>query len=132
MWVERIELNDFRCFYGAREMEFSTERDKNVTLIHAENGVGKTTILNAMLWCFYGMTTPKFEQKEDLLNHDAARAGRSTAYVEVSFEHKGNPYRARRYAPPPEPGGSGMFRFAPSAPGPPRSSTRPNSGNSRS
>ncbi|CAH2402993.1 AAA family ATPase [Mesorhizobium escarrei] len=100
MWVERIELNDFRCFYGTREIEFSTDREKNVTLIHAENGVGKTTILNAMLWCFYGMTTPKFEQKEDLLNHDAARAGRTTAYVEVSFEHNGNYYRARRYAPP--------------------------------
>lgn len=100
MWVERIELNDFRCFFGSRDIEFSTDREKNVTLIHAENGVGKTTILNAMLWCFYGMTTPKFEQKEDLLNHDASRAGRSTAYVEVSFEHNGNRYRARRYAPP--------------------------------
>ena len=100
MWVERIELNDFRCFFGNREIEFSTDRDKNVTLIHAENGVGKTTILNAMLWCFYGMTTPKFEQRDDLLNHDAVRAGRNTAYVEVCFEHNGNRYRARRYAPP--------------------------------
>lgn len=100
MWVESIELNDFRCFHGKREIEFSTDRAKNVTLIHAENGVGKTTILNAMLWCFYGMTTPKFEQREDLLNHDAARAGRNTAYVEVSFEHNGNRYRARRYAGP--------------------------------
>ncbi|RYD62271.1 MAG: hypothetical protein EOP84_34760, partial [Verrucomicrobiaceae bacterium] len=80
------------------EIEFSTDREKNVTLIHAENGVGKTTILNAMLWCFYGMTTPKFEQKEDLLNHDALKAGRDNAYVEVSFEHNDTHYRARRYA----------------------------------
>lgn len=100
MWVERIELNDFRCFCGHHEIEFSTDREKNVTLVHAENGVGKTTILNAMLWCFYGMTTSKFEQKDDLVNHDAARAGRTTAYVEVGFEHNGNRYRARRYAPP--------------------------------
>ncbi len=98
MWVERIELNDFRCFYGTREIEFSTDRSKNVTLIHAENGVGKTTILNAMLWCFYGMTTPKFERREDLLNHDAASAGRNAAYVEVCFEHNETHYRARRYA----------------------------------
>lgn len=104
MWVERIELSDFRCFHGVREIEFSTDRKKNVTLIHAENGVGKTTILNAMLWCFYGMTTPKFEQRDDLLNHDAARAGRTTAYVEVCFEHNGSRYRARRYA-----GANGRF-----------------------
>lgn len=98
MWVERIELNDFRCFFGKREIEFSTDRKKNVTLIHAENGVGKTTILNAMLWCFYGMTTPKFERRDDLLNHDAKQAGRDTSYVEVLFEHNGTRYRARRYA----------------------------------
>jgi DNA sulfur modification protein DndD len=98
MWVERIELNDFRCFFGTREIEFSTDREKNVTLIHAENGVGKTTILNAMLWCFYGMTTPKFERRDDLLNHDAKQAGRDTAYVEVLFEHNDTRYRARRYA----------------------------------
>ncbi|NNU46290.1 AAA family ATPase [Rhizobium sp. WYCCWR 11279] len=100
MWVERIELSDFRCFFGTRKIEFSTDRDKNVTLIHAENGVGKTTILNAMLWCFYGMTTTKFERRDDLLNHDAVRAGRNAAYVEVCFEHNGSRYRARRYAPP--------------------------------
>ena len=100
MWVESIELNDFRCFFGNRQIEFSTDRQKNVTLIHAENGVGKTTLLNAILWCFYGVATPKFERKDDLLNHDAARAGRNTAFVEVCFEHNGSRYRARRYAPP--------------------------------
>lgn len=98
MWVERIELSDFRCFYGTREIEFSIDPEKNVTLIHAENGVGKTTILNAMLWCFYGMTTARFEKREDLVNHDAIRAGRSTGYVEVAFEHNDSRYRARRYA----------------------------------
>lgn len=98
MWLEEIVLKDFRCFCGEYSIEFSTDEDKNVTLIHAENGVGKTTLLNAMLWCFYGMTTGKFEKKADLVNHDAKTAGRNSAYVEVLFEHNGGRYRARRYA----------------------------------
>lgn len=98
MWLEQIVLSDFRCFFGEHVIDFSLDPDKNVTLIHAENGVGKTTLLNAMLWCFYGTTTPKFERKEDLVNHDAFAAGRRTAYVEVLFEHNNINYRARRYA----------------------------------
>jgi DNA sulfur modification protein DndD len=98
MWLEEITLKDFRCFYGEHILRLSTDEEKNVTLIHAENGVGKTTLLNAMLWCFYGTTTAKFERKHDLVNHDAAAAGRSSAFVEVLFEHNNSRYRARRYA----------------------------------
>ncbi len=99
MWLEAITLRDFRCFFGEHVFELSQNPDKNVTLIHAENGVGKTTLLNALLWCFYGETTAKFEKAEDLINHDAAAAGQKSAFVEVLFEHNSNRYRARRYTP---------------------------------
>jgi DNA sulfur modification protein DndD len=56
LWLERITLKDFRCFYGEQSIELSTDPARNVTLIHSENGVGKTTLLNALLWCFYGAT----------------------------------------------------------------------------
>lgn len=97
MWIEQISLKDFRCFFGEHAIEFSQNPEKNVTLIHAENGVGKTTLLNALLWCFYGETTAKFEKRDDLVNYDAKAAGRTHAYVEVLFEHNDNRYRARRY-----------------------------------
>jgi DNA sulfur modification protein DndD len=100
MWLEKIVLKDFRCFCGEHSIKFSTDPAKNVTLIHAENGVGKTTLLNAMLWCFYGATTAKFERKTDLVNHDGLKAGRDTAFVEVLFEHNDCRYRARRYSGP--------------------------------
>ena len=97
MWLDEITLKDFRCFHGEHTIEFSMDPDENVTLIHAENGVGKTTLLNAMLWCFYGTTTAKFERKQDLVNHDAKAAGRDSCYVEVLFEHNDKRYRARRF-----------------------------------
>jgi DNA sulfur modification protein DndD len=97
MWLEEITLKDFRCFFGESTIELSQDPDRNVTIVHAENGVGKTTLLNALLWCFYGDTTAKFERRDDLLNYDARAMGRKHAYVEVLFEHNGNRYRARRY-----------------------------------
>jgi DNA sulfur modification protein DndD len=98
MWLERVSVKDFRCFHGEHSVDFSVDPNRNVTLIHAENGVGKTTLLNAMLWCFYSMTTPRFERKEDLVNYDAVAEGRTTAFVEVTFRHNDTRYRARRFA----------------------------------
>ena len=97
MILEEIRLTDFRCFYGKSAIKFSGDPDRNVTLIYAENGVGKTTLLNALLWCFYGETTDRFEKKEDILNYDANKEGRTTASVEVLFEHNGNDYIAKRF-----------------------------------
>ncbi len=97
MVLEEIRLTDFRCFYRESVIKFSTDENKSVTLIYAENGVGKTTLLNALLWCFYGTTTDRFEKREDILNYDAIREGRTTACVEVLFEHNNSYYIAKRY-----------------------------------
>ncbi|MCY4260117.1 MAG: AAA family ATPase [Rhodobacteraceae bacterium] len=96
MILEEIRMRDFRCFYGETSIRFSKKPDRNVTIVHAENGVGKTTLLNAMLWCFFGETTKKFEKRRDILNYDAKKAGRDEASVEVFFEHNEKRYRAAR------------------------------------
>ncbi len=98
MILEEIRLKDFRCFHGRTSIRFSGDPEKNVTIIYAENGVGKTTLLNALLWCFYGETTARFEKREDILNYDARKAGRKEASVEVFFKHNENSYTAKRYS----------------------------------
>ena len=98
MILQEIRLQDFRCFYGKSRICFSKDPEKNVTIIYAENGVGKTTLLNALLWCFYGETTPRFEKRKEILNYDAKKAGRTRASVEVLFEHNEQRYIAKRYA----------------------------------
>ena len=107
MWLSQITLKDFRCFHGEHSIEFSQDPNRNVTLVHAENGVGKTTLLNALLWCFYGQTTERFEKRDDLVNYDAKAAGVQHAYVEVLFEHNSSRYRARRFTK----GGGGEREF---------------------
>ena len=95
-----VKLHNFRQFYGLQTIEFATDPIKNVTLFHAENGVGKTTLLNAILWCFFGRpgVTEKFEKSEDILSYQAAAEKQTQAKVDVSFEHEGHTYIvSRRY-----------------------------------
>lgn len=104
MILEHISFKDFRCFYGEQSLALSTDPKRNVTLIHAQNGVGKTTILNAILWSMFGETTPRFEQKNKILNFEAETEGKSSAaFVELRFEHNGTEYRLRRFFDPNQP-----------------------------
>ncbi len=96
MILEEIRLKDFRCFFGSSHIKFSKDVDRNITIIYAENGVGKTTLLNALLWCFYGETTARFEKRKAILNYDAKKIGRTEASVEVIFEHDEKRYKASR------------------------------------
>ena len=90
MLLEKITIVDWRCFYREQEIEFASGADKNVTLIHAENGVGKTSLLNALLWCFYRKNTARFEKPDDIINHQAVREGRNEASIAVEFSHDDN------------------------------------------
>lgn len=92
MLLQKIILKNFRQFYGQQEIVFSSDTDKNVTLIHAENGVGKTTLLNAVLWCFYEKTSEKFEDPDKIVCHQAISEDNFEASVEVYFEHERKTY----------------------------------------
>ncbi|WP_428100517.1 AAA family ATPase [Candidatus Rariloculus sp.] len=96
MILKKLVLTNFRQFYGENELEFSTDPSRNVTLIHGENGVGKTTILNAILWCLFERLTPDFEQQKDLINHEAAAENITHCRVQVYFIHDGTEYTAQR------------------------------------
>jgi DNA sulfur modification protein DndD len=85
MQVSRVKLNNFRQFYGEQELLFPIDDKHNVTIIHAENGFGKTSILNAVLWCLYRQVTPKFERPDDIVNYDALDEGTTSAFVEVEL-----------------------------------------------
>lgn len=54
MLIKQIYLDGFRQFYPPQTLSFSTNPNKKVTLVLAESGVGKTTIIQAFKWAFYG------------------------------------------------------------------------------
>ena len=55
MLLQSIKLENFRQFVN-EYIDFSTDKDRNVTLIIGENGTGKTTFAQAFFWCLYGDT----------------------------------------------------------------------------
>lgn len=54
MLLKKIELKNFRQFRNPKSIKFSTDEKRNVTIIMAENGVGKTTLAQAFQWVLYG------------------------------------------------------------------------------
>ncbi len=94
-----LKMENFRQFYGKHEIYFSSDTDKNVTVIHGENGSGKTTILNAFKWCFYGNTD--FDTGNDnILNEQAVAVSKFDEdipiKISVEFEHEGINYSIDR------------------------------------
>ncbi|MEG0834523.1 MAG: AAA family ATPase [Christensenellaceae bacterium] len=53
MLIKSIELNDFRQFIGRQVIEFSTDPQKNVTVLIGVNTSGKTTLIKAFEWILY-------------------------------------------------------------------------------
>lgn len=51
--IKKIHLRNWKC-YENQVIEFDLNTDKNIWIIWGLNGYGKTSILEAVLWCLYG------------------------------------------------------------------------------
>lgn len=54
MIIHKLEMYNFRQYIGLQEVKFSTDPEKNVTVLIGVNTSGKTTIIRAFEWCLYG------------------------------------------------------------------------------
>ena len=90
MIIKSIKLSNFRQFKGDHLIEFSTNREKNVSVILGSNTCGKTTIVGAFIWCLYGENTLK--EPKMLLNNIVAKSltdySYKDVYVEVVLRHE--------------------------------------------
>lgn len=98
MILERLVLDNFRQFKGRQEIVFSDLRERNVTIVHAENGFGKTTLLKALLWALYGRDGLKddFEKPDSIIHEGLAYRNKDddsvVATVELTFKHDSDRY----------------------------------------
>jgi DNA sulfur modification protein DndD len=86
MLIKSLKMENFRQFKGVTAVDFSCDPEKNVTIILGDNTFGKTTLLQAFNWCFYGKAT--FNQNSDfLLNYEVAAEmmPKDTRNVEVEI-----------------------------------------------
>ena len=98
MKIKSIYLKNFRQFKGEHTLTFSTDSEKNVSVIMGENGSGKTTLEQAFRWCLYG--THDFKVPE-LINREVKDSMISgvdeKVRVELIIEHNGKVYKVARY-----------------------------------
>lgn len=103
MLIKSLRMENFRQFKGANRIDFSMEPGKNVTIILGDNTFGKTTLLQAFNWCFYGIAM--FDQNPDnLLNLEVAsemyNGDTQNVEVEITVIHDGAEYvitRTQKY-----------------------------------
>ena len=65
MRIEEIQFENFRKYVNTG-IKFKKDLDKDIHVVIAENGAGKTTFLNAMTWCLYN-EEPKIKDKDRAL-----------------------------------------------------------------
>jgi DNA sulfur modification protein DndD len=95
-----IQFCNFRQFYGKTTTIKLAINDQNTTIIHGNNGSGKTTILNGFTWVLYDKFTPAFAAPDFLINKRAineVNLGASVeCWVEIFFEHEEKTYQLKR------------------------------------
>jgi len=95
-----IRLCNFRQFYGKTPEIILASGERNTTIIHGNNGAGKTTILNAFTWVLYEKFSAAFSSEEQLVNKraitEAQHQDSLECWVEVGFEHNNKRYQAKR------------------------------------
>jgi DNA sulfur modification protein DndD len=96
MKLIKLEINNFRQFYGKQIIDFASESNKGVTLIHGENNGGKTALLNALRWCLYEETTDNLQDSKNLLNKHALSQGINTFSVYIQLVHENRLLEIRR------------------------------------
>ena len=62
MRIEEIQFENFRKYVDTG-IKFKKDLEKDIHVVIAENGAGKTTFLNAMTWCLYNQE-PKIKDKD--------------------------------------------------------------------
>ena len=96
MIIQSITIENFRSFYGEQTIALDSNGKRNTSFIYAQNGVGKTNFLNAILWCLHGTFSKGFKIPDDILNWAAKAAGRKSYHVSLYFEEEGINYRVVR------------------------------------
>lgn len=88
MKLIRAEFENYRLLRDLK-LDFSTDSEKKLTVIRAENGTGKTTILNALQWGLYGDSALPGKgsgYRLSPIDWDPANGQRIQISVQIEFE----------------------------------------------
>ena len=105
MKIKSIKLHNFMRYKGNNEISFSTDEERNVTVVLGDNTFGKTTLAQAFRWALYeSLNDTSYTKKKDivLLNNEVAAEMSGSqvreVYVEIVVENDGEEVKFVRKA----------------------------------
>lgn len=85
MIIKTIRFENYRAYYGEIVFDFPVDNEKNISILFANNDVGKSCFFTGVLFCMYG---PK-EDLKDYINVNSFNEGGYQASVTMFVEHNG-------------------------------------------
>lgn len=101
MKLRKLQMKNFMPYFGESLIEFPTDDFRNVMIIFGDNMRGKTSLLNAIRWGFYGRAMGRHSRPialHDLVNKDATLVDDWSIETRIEFDANGNEYDLRRSA----------------------------------
>ena len=105
MKIKSIKLHNFMRYKGDNQLYFSTNNEKNVTVVLGDNTFGKTTLAQAFRWGLYEtLNDTSYTKRKDvvLLNNEIAAELHGSVpqdvYVEIIIENEENEIKFVRKA----------------------------------
>lgn len=96
-----LRVSNFMPYKGSVELTFPVDEARNVMLVFGDNMRGKTSLLNALRWVFYGKALGRHSREiplHELLNKEAALEGDWQVDASIVFEAAGHRFELRRRA----------------------------------
>lgn len=101
MKLLELVTKNFMPYKGNMTLRFPTDPDQNVMLVYGDNMRGKTSLLNALRWAFYGKALGRHSRElplNELVNWEATLEGDWNMESCITFEADGHIYEYRRMA----------------------------------
>lgn len=101
MKLKRLSMQNFMPYKGNAVLEFPQGESLNTLIVFGDNMRGKTSLLNAIRWVFYGYAYGRHLRQIPLHllpNREAFNEGERVMECRMEFEANGSQYDLRRVA----------------------------------
>ncbi len=101
MIIKQLRFYNFLVFPGEQVMDLPTQKDSNIVVVLAPNNTGKTSVIRALKFLFYGHLSDCTAGTAYHLINDRARAetkvgSEAYGWVEITLEREDEPLSIRR------------------------------------
>lgn len=101
MRLHQLTATNFMPYRETITVDFPTDDHRNVMVVFGDNMRGKTSLMNALRWGFYGRALGRHSRPialHDVVNKDGARVDDWHVDVFLKFDANGHQYELRRTA----------------------------------